>query len=353
MTKDPVDRRLAAMLSADLAGEARPAAEAASAGARAADREQLRLAVERCGGRLLDAPDEGVLAAFASSEEAVACALEIRSALAARGRDGDVRIGVHAAEGSEGEGGVSGEGGHAAVRLRELAGDGGICVSAAVREQLGTALDVSYEDLGPHALEGAAASASAFRVAARTHRSAPVSLQRVGLLLFASLVVPALVGVAWVVYFTRGEPTPAPAEAALTAIAVLPFAGPGPGGGQEAAGDALASELIEALSRLEALRVSGQGPAFALRGADAREVARALGVAAVVEGSVGGSNDGLEVTARLVRASDGQPLWSGRFERKRGGAAAPEPELAREIAAAVAAELGVAPDGLRGAPTER
>lgn len=342
MTQDPVDRRLAAMLSADVTG----------AGARAADREQLRLAVERSGGSLVDAPDEGVLAGFASSAKAVACALEIRSALAARGREGDVRIGVHATEGSAGEDGLSRGGARAAVGLRELAGAGGICVSAAVREQLGTALDVAYEDLGARSIEGVAGPAKVYRVTARAVRSAPLSLPRVALLVLAVLVGPALVGVGAVVFFTSGLPGPAPVDAPRESIAVLPFAGEASGAGPGGPGEEVAGELIEALSRIEALRVSGQGPAFALRGADAREAARALGVGAVVEGSVGRSVDGLAVTARLVRAADGEPLWSGRYDRKLEGAAAPESEIAREIAAAIAAELGVAPgDAPRGQPT--
>jgi TolB-like protein len=106
-----------------------------------------------------------------------------------------------------------------------------------------------------------------------------------------------------------------PEAAPLTSIAVFPFDDMSPGGDQRWLGDGMAEELIEALSRIEALRVIARTSAFARRGADIRTLGEQLRVGAVVEGSVRRSNDQIRLTTQLIRVADQSHLWSATYER--------------------------------------
>ncbi len=108
------------------------------------------------------------------------------------------------------------------------------------------------------------------------------------------------------------EPPPAPS------IAVLPFADLSPGRDQEYFCDGLAEELVNALARIEGLRVAARSSSFQFRGAaiDARAAGARLGVAAVLEGSVRKAGDRLRVTVRLIDVGDGYQRWTERFDRR-------------------------------------
>ena len=127
----------------------------------------------------------------------------------------------------------------------------------------------------------------------------------------------------------------------LTAIAVLPFDDMSPEGDQGWLADGMAEELIEAVSRIQELRVIARTSAFALRGQEIQSVGARLGVGAVVQGSVRRSGDQLRITAQLVRASDGSQLWSARYDRQLDDLFAIQSEIARDIAEAIRSELGI------------
>jgi TolB-like protein/Tfp pilus assembly protein PilF len=115
--------------------------------------------------------------------------------------------------------------------------------------------------------------------------------------------------------------TPSAATAASTvkpSIAVLPFANVSTDAEYEYFGDGLADDLISALSRLQRLRVVARTSAFSFKGrpVDVREIADALGVDFVLEGSVRKSGTRLRVTAQLINAADGCHLWSARYDRE-------------------------------------
>ncbi len=124
-------------------------------------------------------------------------------------------------------------------------------------------------------------------------------------------------------------------------IAVLPFANVGGDPENEYLSDGLSEELIVALSRLRTLRVASRTSAFALKGdrRDIREIGRALGVDAVLEGSVRQQGDRIRVVARLIGVKDGFPLWSATHEREITDILAIESDIALRIATAIEAEL--------------
>jgi TolB-like protein/Flp pilus assembly protein TadD/DNA-binding winged helix-turn-helix (wHTH) protein len=100
-------------------------------------------------------------------------------------------------------------------------------------------------------------------------------------------------------------------------IAVLPLVDLSPNGGNDYIGDGLAHELSSRLARIPGLRVASQTSAFAYKGshADVREIARALGVRHVVEGSVMREGDHVRVTAELIDATSGYHVWSQSYDR--------------------------------------
>jgi serine/threonine-protein kinase len=140
----------------------------------------------------------------------------------------------------------------------------------------------------------------------------------------------------------------ASAPAAITALAVLPFANVGAGADAEYFSDGMTDELTGALAKVPGLRVAARSSAFAFKGrnVDAREVGRALGVGALVAGTVRRAGERVRVSAELTSAADGLVLWSESYERRMTDVFAMQDELARAIAGALRtrlAEGGAAP----------
>lgn len=135
----------------------------------------------------------------------------------------------------------------------------------------------------------------------------------------------------------RAPATAAAAARSLSTIAVLPFADMSPAHDQGYLCDGLAEELIGALTRIEGLQVAARTASFQFRapGAGVREVGRALGVAALLEGSVRKSEDRLRVTVQLVEAETGFHRWSQRYDRKLDDVFAVQDEIARSVATAL------------------
>ena len=141
--------------------------------------------------------------------------------------------------------------------------------------------------------------------------------------------------------FLRALESGQPADATPgRSVAVLPFTTLGEPGDQWL-GDGLSEEIINALARLQDVRVAARTSSFAFRGGreDVRTLGRRLGVAAVLEGSVRRADDRIRVTAQLVNVADGYELWAGRFDRKLEDVFAIQDEIARQIAEALAVVL--------------
>ncbi len=135
------------------------------------------------------------------------------------------------------------------------------------------------------------------------------------------------------------EPPPAGtvAEEGQTTIAVLPFVNMSSDAEQEYFADGLTEEILNSLARLPELRVTARTSAFHFKGRNIPipEIAKALGVAHVVEGSVRRDGDALRVTAQLVRAEDGFHLWTQTYDRSAGDVFAVQEDIAESIASAL------------------
>src|SRR5690348_4302539 len=131
------------------------------------------------------------------------------------------------------------------------------------------------------------------------------------------------------------------AAAPGASIAVLPFADLSETHDQAYFCDGLAEEILNALASIRDLRVASRTSSFRFRGGDtdAREIGRALNVAAIMEGSVRKAGDRVRITAQLIDAANGYHLWSENFDRKLEDIFAIQEEIARSVANALRVSL--------------
>lgn len=166
---------------------------------------------------------------------------------------------------------------------------------------------------------------------------------RLLLVLMLAGVAIAAPGVGW--YFWKARHAPAAEAGQQPSIAVLPFADLSPGKDQDWMCDGIAEEILDALCGVQGLRVAARSSSFQFKGkpADARDMARALGVRTLLEGSVRKVGDRLRVSARLL-SSEGYELWSDRFDRGVADAFAIQDEIARSVVSALRLRMQPAQD---------
>ncbi len=130
-----------------------------------------------------------------------------------------------------------------------------------------------------------------------------------------------------------------PLPGAARSVAVLPFVNASPDPGNEYLSDGITDELIDALAKVEGLRVASRTSVFALKGKpqDVRAIGALLGVSEVLEGTVRQAGDRLRITAQLSSTADGALLWSQRYERTLSDVFAIQDEIARTIVATLRA----------------
>jgi TolB-like protein/Flp pilus assembly protein TadD len=302
-----VQRRLAAVLSADVAGYSRMVADDEEGTLRrvsAAVREVIRPAVEGHAGAVVKTTGDGVLAAFPSVVAALQSALKIQEALTREAQPAlAFRIGLNVADVVVEDGDIFGDGVIVATRLQELADAGGICVSDRVHEDTRGRLPVEFDDLGPQQLKNLPRAVRAFRV-----RTAGV------------------------------RPAPVPAKAAQKpSIVVLPFANRTPDPDQEYFADAMTEDIVTALSRWRWFFVIDRNSSFALKGRemDPASLGRDLGVSYVLQGSVRKSGPRVRLTAQLVEAASGGNIWVERYDRELADLLTLQDEITEEVVGAI------------------
>jgi adenylate cyclase len=288
-----VERRLAAIFAADVAGYSRLMSqdEAATLRALAAAREVMDGLIRDHGGRIANTAGDSVLAEFPSAVDAVQCAVAVQEKLAeadagvAEGRL-QFRIGVHVGDVVVRGGDLLGEGVNVAARLEGLAEPGGIAISGAAHGYVRKVLPLAYTDLGEQAVKGIDEPVRAYAV--------------------KPTAAPQIVA-------SEPKPLPLPDR---PSIAVLPFTNMSSDPNQEYLCDGLCEELILALSRVKSFFVIARNSTFTYKGraVDVRQVGRELGVRYVLEGSVRKAGTRLRISGQLVDATTGSHVWGDRFE---------------------------------------
>lgn len=296
MTEERVQRRLAAILAADVVGYSRLMGTDET-GTRARFNEQfdtvLQPAIDEHSGRVVKLMGDGILVEFGSVVAAVQCAADIQAAVSAQ-QDGEpddckmlLRIGVHLGdvivEGDD----IHGDGVNIAARLEGLAEPGSAVVSAKVYEEVRGKVDGHFVDCGEQVVKNIARPVRVYRLQAGNEAGQ----------LAANRDAPAM----------RDTPS----------IAVLPFSNMSDDAEQEYFCDGLVEDIITTLSKLGGLRVVARNSSFAYKGrsVDVREVAKQLGVRFILEGSVRKSANRFRITTQLIDANDGSHLWAERYDR--------------------------------------
>jgi len=298
MSEPRVERRLAAILAADVVGYSRLVGED-----EVGTLERLRVLrrtladpkIKEHRGRIVRTLGDGLLVEFMSVVDAVRCAVEVQREMAARNADVpperriEFRIGINLGDIIKDGRDVYGDGVNVAARLEALATPGGICVSRVVRDQVRDKLGFAFDDRGEQQVKNIAR---------------PVRVFDVKMTGEAMVLTPD---------------TPAAASLGLpdkASIAVLPFQNMSGDPEQEYFADGMVEEIITALSRIRWLFVIARNSSFTYkrRAVDVKRVGRELGVRYVLEGSVRKAVRRVRITAQLVDAQSGSHLWADRFD---------------------------------------
>ncbi|MGH7393520.1 MAG: adenylate/guanylate cyclase domain-containing protein, partial [Candidatus Rokuibacteriota bacterium] len=352
-----MERKLAAILSADVEGYSRLMGDDEAATVRTITeyREVIASAVAGHGGRVVDAPGDNVLAEFSSVVDAVQCAADIQRELRSRNaalpvtRRMRFRIGINLGDVIvEGER-LYGDGVNIAARLESLAEGGGICLSGTAYDQVEGKLPLGCEFLGLHTVKNIARPVRVYRVDLEPRPSpGPPSRKRsvdrrVVLGVIGAVAIVTLLGAGgWVGW--RWLRTPESAGLPLPdrpSVAVLPFANLSQDPTQEYFSDGVTEDLITGLSKVSGLFVIARNSVFTYKGkpVKVREVARDLGVRYVLEGGVQRAGSRVRITAQLVDATTGYHLWAERYDREVRDIFALQDEVTQQIIRAMAVKL--------------
>jgi adenylate cyclase len=299
-----VERRLAAILAADVAGYSR-LMERDEAGTlarlRTLRRELIDPKVAEHKGRIVKTTGDGILIEFPSVVEAVACAvalqwgMETHNDATAEEERIRFRVGINSGDVIVEDGDIHGDGVNIAARLEGIAEPSGICISGIVYDQVQGRLDCTFEDIGEQSLKNIARPVRVYRVGPKRPLAEPPLVAGEG-----------RVGAAGVPMALPEKPS----------IAVLPFANMSGDPEQEYFADGMVEEIITALSRIRWLFVIARNSSFTYKGkaVEVKQVGRELGVRYVLEGSVRKAGSRVRITAQLIDATNGAHLWADRFD---------------------------------------
>ena len=316
-----VQRRLAAILSADVAGYSRLMGEDEAGTLAALKRHRTAVVdpeIAAHNGRIVKLMGDGALVEFASVVDAVECAVAVQQGMAKRNagvpEDKRIafRIGINLGdiivEGDD----IYGDGVNVAARIQEIAAPGGVCISSKVQGEVTGKVEAAFKDAGEHELKNIAKPVRVYRWTEGTE--APVSEA-------APLALP-------------DKPS----------IAVLPFTNMSGDPEQEYFSDGISEDIITELSRFRSLFVIARNSSFAYKGQSVNvgKIGQELGVAYVVEGSVRKAGNRVRITAQLVEAASGNHLWAERYDRDLDDIFAVQDEVTIAIVTAIEPTLGSA-----------
>src|SRR5437773_5738943 len=287
-----MERRLTAILAADVVGYSRlmGANESGTLAALKSLRKDLAdPKIAEHNGRIVKLTGDGMLVEFPSVVSAVACAVDIQSAMRVRnvstsGERIEFRIGINLGDIIVEEGDIFGDGVNVASRLESIAPVGGIAVSQSVRDHVGKRLGLTFEDMGERRLKNIEAPVRVYNIA----------LDR-----------------------PSGDGTASAPRQERPSVAVLPFVNMSGDPEQEYFSDGITEDIITDLSKVSGLFVVARNTVFTYKGktVEVPEVAKRLGVSFILEGSVRKAGSRVRVTGQLISAKDGGHVWADRYDR--------------------------------------
>lgn len=321
------NRKLAAILAADVVGYSRLASEDEErtlARLRALRSDLIDPTIAVHNGRVVKRTGDGALVEFRSVVDAVRCAIEVQNGMVERNagvqqdRRIEFRIGIHLGDVvEEGDGDLMGDGVNIASRLEGIAAPGAICLSEDAYRQVRARLDLSVSDLGNKRLKNIAEPIRIYSLQVGT----------------AAEAKPEMIA---------GAVAHAPAALAPDlSIAVLPFVNMSGDAEQEYFADGISEDIITALSKLSQLFVIARNSSFTFKGrsVNVQEVGHSLNVRYVLEGSVRKSGNRVRITAQLIDATTGGHQWAERFDRDLTDIFAVQDDVTQQIVGALELKL--------------
>ncbi len=295
-----MERRLAAILAADVAGYSRLMGrdeEGTLAQLKSFRKALVDPAVANHRGRIVKTTGDGMLVEFASAVDAARCAVEIQRGMARQNTDVPqdqriaFRIGIHLGDIIIDDNDIFGDGVNIAARLEGIAEPGGVCISDDAQRQIRGKVDIAFDDMGSQSLKNIADPMRAWR--GRIADEAASAVQSGSFPVEQALALP-------------DKPS----------IAVLPFENMSGDPEQEYFADGMVEDITTALSRIRWLFVIARNSSFTYKGkrVDIKQVGRELGVRYVLEGSVRKANNRIRITGQLIDATSGNHIWADRFE---------------------------------------
>jgi adenylate cyclase len=325
MAEERINRKLAAILAADVVGYSRLMA-ADEAGTLAALKRHREIvfdpAVASHNGRIVKLIGDGAIVEFGSVVDAVNCALSIQRSNGAL-RDEALgqpkivlRIGINLGDVIIQGDDIYGDGVNIAARLEPMAEPGGICVSSIVNESIGNRIDVRFQDGGDISVKNIDRP---IRVWKWHPGATPLAAAK----------------------SNAAKPDP---NGATASIAILPFTNMSGDPEQEYFSDGITEDIITDLSKIAGLMVIARNSSFTYKGrsVDVRTVGRELGVRSVLEGSIRRAGKRVRITAQLVDAATGGHLWGERYDRDLTDIFEVQDEVTRRIVDALKVTLSPA-----------
>jgi adenylate cyclase len=299
LPNERVERRLAAVLAADVAGYSRLMGrdeERTLARLKTLRKTLVDPAIAAHRGRIVKSTGDGMLVEFASAVDAVRLAVEIQRDIATQNASAEpdlrleLRIGIHVGDIIIDDDDIFGDGVNIAARLEGIARPGGICISDDAQRQIRGKIDVVFDDIGVQNLKNIV----------EPMRSWHVQLGEQG---------------------AAAKPASLPAAPPLTlpdkpSIVVLPFDNMSAEPGQDYLADGIVEAITAALSRIRSFFVIARSSAFTYKGraTTARDIGRELGVAYLLEGSVQKMANRLRIIVQLIETEGGAHVWSSRYD---------------------------------------
>jgi adenylate cyclase len=315
------DRRLAAVLVADIAGYTQRIEkdeEGTVAAWQAARADVIDPVVTDHSGRIVKLTGDGFLAEFKTIIDAIRCSVAIQSGLADSALD--FRIGVSLGDVIDDGEDIHGEGVNVAARIEALADPGGVSITGEVYSQIRRRLDLEFVDLGEHDFKNVSTPVHVYKiiVPGPEAASAPASPEPSG----------------------GAAPVP-PGASDGPSIAVLPFDNVSGDPEQEYFSDGISEDLITDLSKIQNLRVASRHSSFSFKGqsSDMQEIAGKLGVTYVLEGSVRKSGDRVRINAQLIETATDGHVWADRYDGPLDDIFALQDEITEKIVAALHVQL--------------
>jgi adenylate cyclase len=332
MSGERVERRLAAILAADVAGYSRLMGadeEGTLERLKSLRRELVDPKIAEHHGRIVKTTGDGLLVEFASVVDAVRCAVEVQQAMPERNTGVaadsriELRIGINLGdvivEGDD----LYGDGVNIAARIEALADAGGVFVSNTVYDHVRDRLPFLFEDLGEQQVKNIARPVRVYRVRSESPHPNPPPRAGEG--------------------STHGERVGAAEPSALPlpdkpSVAVLPFTNMSGEPVQEFFADGIAEDVITALARYPSLFVIARNSSFTYKGRpiDVKQIGCELGVRYILEGSLRKAGNRIRVTAQLVEAETGKHVWAERYDRDLSDIFALQDEITEAVTIAIA-----------------